>query len=86
MTRYTLTYSTVAQAEMARAWLTASNRQAVTDAIDGAERELSRDANDKGVEVSEGLRRLDIPPVRLQFSVEEDDRTVTVWSVRLIST
>jgi hypothetical protein len=82
MIRYTVTYSQDALSALAREWLAAADRSAVTVAGDEVERQLAIDATNKGEEVREGLRRLVVPPLRVQVSVEEQDRTVTIWSVR----
>ena len=82
MTRYTVTYTSIAENDLTREWLNAPDRIAVNQAAYQIDRELKSDASQKGTEVREGLRQLVVPPLKVQFTVEEDDRTVTIWSVR----
>jgi hypothetical protein len=42
------------------------------------EKELSEEPQSKGVEVSEGLRKVDILPLRVFFHVDEPNRAVVV--------
>jgi hypothetical protein len=83
MTRYTVTWVKSAQNELATIWTQATDRQAVTDAADAIDRELSVDAPTKGQPVSEGLRALVIDPLRVLFSASEPDRLVEVSNVAL---
>ena len=85
MIRYTVTYTRNALSALAREWLNAADRRAVTDAGDEVDRQLAFDAPDKGEEVREGLRRLVVPPLQVQYTVHENDRTVTVWTVRAVA-
>jgi hypothetical protein len=85
MIRYTLTYTHEALSALAREWLNASDRLAVTQAGDEIDRRLSVDAVNQGEEVREGLRRLVVHPLQVQFTVEESDRTVTIWTVRVVA-
>jgi len=82
MTRYTVSWLEGAQEHLAEVWLNAPNKQAVTDAANAIEVELARDADKKGMAVSEGLRTLHIPPLHVLFTVSEPDRLVEVVSVR----
>jgi hypothetical protein len=38
----------------------------------------------KGTPASEGFRRLIIPPLSALFTVDEDDRKVSIWSFNLL--
>jgi hypothetical protein len=85
MIRFTVTYTREALNALAREWLDSADRGAVTQAGDDIDRQLCFDAPDKGEEVREGLRRLVVHPLQIQFTVEENDRTVTIWTVRAIA-
>jgi hypothetical protein len=85
MIRYTVTYSDSALQALAREWTKSSDRQAITVAGDEIDRQLLFDAPAKGDWVREGLRRLIVHPLQVQFSVDENDRKVTIWSVNVIN-
>jgi hypothetical protein len=53
--------------------LRATDREAVTSASYEIERLLQYNAPQKGEEVREGLRRIDISPLNAQFTVEDSD-------------
>ena len=82
MTRYTVVWVESAQSELADIWLSASNRSAVTAAADEIDRVLVTDANAQGVDVSEGLRAIFVHPLRVLFTVSDEDRMVEVLRVR----
>lgn len=82
MTRYTVIWVESAQNELAELWLNASDRNAVTTAANAIDQELGEDAPTKGTELSEGLRCLFSPPLKVIFTVREDDRIVEVLRVR----
>jgi hypothetical protein len=82
MTRYTVTYVRDALQDLARLWLSASDRQAVTEAGHAVDRLLRDDASHTGAPIGAERRQVIIPPIIVEFTVEEDDRRVTIWSVR----
>ena len=84
MTRYTVTWVPNAQDELAQIWLDAPDRQAVTAATHRIDRELAEDAPTKGTEVSEGLRELIVPPLKVLFTASEADRLVVVAKVHFL--
>jgi hypothetical protein len=83
MIRYTVTFSREADAALAREWMNARNRRAVAQAGDEIDRLLKYDAAEKGTVVRENLRELVVEPLIALFTVDEGDRKVTVWSVRI---
>jgi hypothetical protein len=58
------------------------DRADVTAAVDLIDRQLAEDAPIQGAELSEGLRALVAPPLKVIFSVREGDRIVEVLRVR----
>jgi hypothetical protein len=84
MTRYTVAWVKSAQDELAELWLAAEDRAAVTAAADEIDDELSVEAQSRGVELSEGLRALFCAPLRVIFTVRENDRVAEVLRVRLL--
>ena len=84
MTRYTVTATRKAEDDLARLWVRASDRRSISQAANSIDHVLREDAPQKGCEVGKGLRQLIVSPLVAEFTVEENDRTVTVWSVRHI--
>lgn len=82
MIRYTVVWPKGAEDELAELWIGASDRDAITAAANSIDLELSEDSTAKGTEVSEGLRALFAPPLRVLFAVREDDRVVEVLRVK----
>jgi hypothetical protein len=85
MTRYTVVWLTSAQNDLAQLWIDAEDRKAVEEAGNAIDRELANDPGGKGTPVSEGLRALDIEPLRVTFTFEDADRLAKVLSVHLIA-
>jgi hypothetical protein len=69
---------------LARLWLSALNRQAITQAGHLVDQVLGDDASEKGSPLGSRLRQLIATPLVVEFTVDEDDRTVTIWTVRHI--
>jgi hypothetical protein len=63
-------------------WIQSPDRQAVTTAQARIDQLLAADPFGHGTPVSEGLYVIEERPLRAQFQVPEDDRVVTVVSVR----
>jgi hypothetical protein len=84
MTRYTVTYTRDALQALARLWLSASDRRAVTQACDAVDRLLRDDPSSRGYLYGSKLRQAIVEPLFVEFTVNEDDRLVTIWSVRHI--
>jgi hypothetical protein len=85
MIRYTVTYTRGALSRLAREWMNSSDRQAITEAGDEIDRRLLFDAPEKGEAKRDGLRQLVVRPLQVEFSVNDDDRLVTIWSVEVIA-
>jgi hypothetical protein len=71
-----------ARDELADLWLNAADRKAVTQAAYDAERELAQSPTARAQFIAEGLWRLDVPPIRIYFSLREADHIVEVVSVK----
>jgi hypothetical protein len=84
MTRYTVAYTNEALASLTRIWLSSTDRHSITRAGDEVDRVLRDDAQVKGIAVGSTLRQLIVVPLVLEFTVEEADRLVLIWSVRHI--
>ena len=82
MIRYTVVWVEDAQDELAELWTAATDRDAVTTATHAIDKELAEDPENKGVELSEGLRALYQFPLRVLFLVRDEDRIVDVLRVK----
>ena len=84
MTRYTVTYARHALQALARLWLNAFDRRAITQAGHEVDQMLREDASQKGWPVGSRYRQLLVGPLAVEFTVQEDDRIVTIWAIRHI--
>jgi hypothetical protein len=84
MTRYTVTATRKAEDDLANLWMRAADRSAVSNAANSIDRMLREDAPLKGSNAPLGLRQVIVSPLIADFTVEEDDRKVTIWSLRHI--
>lgn len=82
--KYTVTFSLFAETQLATIWLGAKNKQEVTDASDQLETMLRHDAEQLGRLRPDGRRAIIEPPLGFTFEVNEEDRKVTVVSVRYL--
>lgn len=67
--------------QLARIWLQSNDPQAVTLAAAQADHLLSRDPIGYGQHRSEGLYRLDVPPLVFMYNVDSTHRVVEVNGV-----
>ncbi len=81
MIRYTVVWHENAQDELARLWMEASDRRAITAAADVIDKHLSGDAPDRGAVAEGSTRVLIVPPLRVLFFVSELDRIAKVGRV-----
>jgi hypothetical protein len=84
MTRYTVVWVQSAIDALADLWLQSADRNAIAQATHEIDHELAEDASTKGRDLSEGLRSLRVPPLKVIFAVNEDDRIVEVLVARII--
>jgi hypothetical protein len=84
MKQFTVIWHRDVQEALAELWLSAAEPAAVTSAGDLIDHMLASDPLAGAQEVSEGLFRLDVPPLRVYFEVSEADRVVRVARVRLL--
>ena len=84
MIRYTVTATPKAEDDLARLWLRASGRAAISNAANTIDRLLRHDAAKQGSDAEFGARQLTVSPLIAEFTVDEHDRIVTIWSIRHI--
>ena len=78
MTQYQVEWEVDAEEELARIWLLSGRDPTITTAQAEADRLLSHDPSHYGKHMSEGLFRLQVTPLILTFSIDEDARIVEV--------
>ena len=81
MTRYTVVWVQSVEDELVDLWLASNDRNQVTAATHAIDKELGTDAELKGNDLAEGLRAINVPPLRVIFTVSRDDRRVEVVRV-----
>jgi plasmid stabilization system protein ParE len=77
-------WSPRANGEMADIWVNASNRNAITAAVDSIDRALRDEPGTQGESREDDERVLFVSPLTVDFRVSEDDRRVEVLSVRQV--
>jgi hypothetical protein len=81
MNRYTVVYLTEAEVNLIAIWADATDRDQVTKSANVADRVFANSPLQDSIELTEQLRRRDIPPLRFYFEVREDDRIVVISNV-----
>ena len=64
--------------------MSATDRAAVSKAANAIDRLLGEEALVQGCNAPLGLRQLIVSPLIAEFTVDEADRKVTIWSLRHI--
>ena len=85
MNRFTVVWWQFAKSKLAHLWLNATDKTdkaAVTRAADEMDRRLAEDPESCAEDRHEQLCRLTIDPLTVQFTIDDHDRIVTVWTVR----
>lgn len=78
MRRYTVVWDDEAINDVAGFWMEPEDRDAILRATQTIQSQLAYDASERGVERSEGLRRLTVYPLAVLFEVSESDRIAKV--------
>lgn len=84
MTRRTVVWAAGAEAELAEIWLAAAKRNEVASASQAIDSTLADNADSSGVMLAEDLKALDLPPLRVIFEIQDDDRMVRILKVKRI--
>jgi mRNA-degrading endonuclease RelE of RelBE toxin-antitoxin system len=80
--KYTVLWSPTAERDLAALWLSAEDRQALTEAANRLDAILSCDAHGVGESRSGVTRILILPPFVVLFDVRAEDSIVEILSVR----
>ncbi len=83
--RFTVVWTPSAEQELAAIWLVAADRPAITSACNTIDALLARDPSSRGRPRYDTVRELVVPPLGVDFDVQEDDRMVYVLSVWRVS-
>ena len=78
MNRFTVVWTTEAVEQLTEIWLVATDRETIVSAAESIDLELAVDPFWNSRELSEGLRSLVLPPLRIVFSINLEDRLVEV--------
>lgn len=83
MSRYTVSWTPLAQRSLAEMWLNNPRSRAdITNASDRIEQELADRPTQLGTETSSNVRLVALPPLAILFRIIEDDRQVRVIHVQ----
>jgi hypothetical protein len=82
MNPFTVVWWQFAKSRLADLWVDATDKAIVTRAADEIDRRLAADPVSSVEDCHEGLCRLTIDPLTVQFTIKHLDRRVTVWTVR----
>ncbi len=85
MNRFMVGWRGEALQELAEIWLESDDRDAVVAATRDVDAELAQRPLEKSKEISEGLYRIDVLPLRVYFTVSIDDCKVEIVKVRGMS-
>ena len=84
MKQFTVVWYNDAQNDLADLWMSAVDPGAVARSADEIDRQLARDPKSVTEANHEGLCSLSVEPLVVQYSIDELDCRVTVWTVRQI--
>jgi hypothetical protein len=73
-----------AQSRLAVEWLNAMDRAAITQAADEIDRRLAADPTICAESDHEELYRFTVSPLTIQFTIDQVNHAVTIWTVRSI--
>lgn len=82
MTRYTVVWVESARDELADIWINSADRDAIVAATQAVDGMLAEEPAERGNHLSEGLRSLFVPPLRVIFTVRDADRIAEILKVR----
>ena len=82
--KYTVAYTPFAEYQLCDIWLRALNRPQVTAASRQIERRLAREGHHAGRLRADNRWAIIVTPLGYTFEVSDDDRVVTIVSVRYV--
>lgn len=69
MTRYTVTWHQDAEQDLASLWISATDRDDITQAVQAIDLALSSASGSVGDQIAEGLYGLNAPPLRVLYVI-----------------
>src|SRR5690349_16199312 len=86
MSLFTVRYAQRALDQLAELWLDAgAERDAVTAAANQIDKLLASDPSGHGTPEHEGLWRLDLPPLHVLYTIDEQQKIVSVERIRRLN-
>jgi hypothetical protein len=85
MSPFRVEWEPAAEDELARLWLQSIDQQAITAAEAKADHLLCYDSFKYGNHLSEGLYRIDVPPLTFIYTIEPSNKLVVITWVRILS-
>jgi hypothetical protein len=82
--KYTVVWKPAAEAELARLWMSASDRSEFSAAVNSAETLLKHHPHAQGESRSAGTRLLILHSIALRFAILDEDGLVQVLSVHKV--
>jgi hypothetical protein len=82
MNRFTVVWWQFAKSTLAGLWLEATDKAAVSRAANEIDQRLAADPKSSAEDRHEELYRLTVEPLTVQFTIDDLDRRVSVWTVR----
>ncbi len=81
MNSFTVISSDDAEAQLAALWMVAADRSAITTAQHQIDQALAADPHRAGRALSEGLWRIDVPPLKAFYEIDEIKRLVRITGI-----
>lgn len=78
MRPFTVVWWEYAQSRLAELWILSADKQAITHAAAEIDRRLATDPESCIESNHEGLSRMTVDPLTVQFTIDDDNRTVIV--------
>lgn len=82
MKPYIVVWWEFAQSRLADLWISAADRTAIRRAADEIDRRLATNPKSCIESNHEGLCRMTIEPLYVQFTIDEENQAVIIWTVR----
>ena len=80
--KFTVVWWEFAQSRLANLWLSSADKAAVTRAANEIDRRLALDPESCVESSHEGLYRMTVDPLTVQFTIDADNRAVIIWAAR----
>jgi hypothetical protein len=82
MSIHTVVWVPSAEDELVDLWLSAHDRNEITGTVHRIDRTLRHRGPDAGIEISEGLFAIEVPPLRALFEIVSADALIRVLKIK----